>query len=78
MASESGPNCGKMADAGIDAAGREPAPVKQQALWAVAQREAHEDVCATPLFDLLQVFAHSPRVDLGDRLQLSLAVWLWT
>ena len=64
----------RVADAEIDAAAREPDPAKQKALWATAQRKIHDDVCAVPLFDLLQVFARSPRLDLGYPLQGSLSL----
>ena len=42
---------------------------QQQALWKEAQRKIHDDVCAVPLFDLLQVWAHTPRLDFGYELK---------
>ncbi len=64
----------RVADAAIDAAGREADPAKQKALWAEAQRKIHDDVCAVPLFDLRQVWAQSPRLDLGYTLNGSLSL----
>lgn len=54
-----------VADAEIDAARAEADDSKQLALWQAAQRKIHDDVCAVPLFGLLQVWARSPRLDLG-------------
>lgn len=54
-----------VADAEIDAARMESNPEKQLALWKEAQRKIFEDVCAIPLFDLQQVWAHSKRVNFG-------------
>lgn len=64
----------RVADAAIEAAAREGDPAKQKALWSEAQRQIHEDVCAVPLFDLRQVFARSPRLDLGYPLTGSLSL----
>ena len=64
----------KAADGEIEAAGREPDPAKQKALWAEAQRKIHDDVCAVPLFDLRQVWAQSPRLNLGYTLTGSLSL----
>lgn len=64
----------RVADVEIEAAGREPDPAKQKALWAEAQRKIHEDVCAVPLFDLRQVFARNPRLDLGYTLKGALSL----
>lgn len=58
-----------VADAEIEAARSEGDAEKQKALWSVAQRKIHEDVCAIPLFELLQVWAHSKRVDFGYELK---------
>ena len=54
-----------VADAEIVSARAEPDDAKQLALWKTAQQKIHEDVCAVPLFGLLQVWARSPRLDLG-------------
>lgn len=58
-----------VADAEIEAARAEPDPDKQKAFWKEAQRKIHDDVCAIPLFDLQQVWAHSSRVDYGYALK---------
>lgn len=58
-----------VADAEIEAARAESDPGKQKALWAAAQRKIHEDVCAIPLFELLQVWAHSKRIEFGYELK---------
>lgn len=54
-----------VADAEIEAARAEPNADKQKAFWKEAQRKIHDDVCAVPLFDLQQVWAHSNRIDYG-------------
>lgn len=53
------------ADAPIDAARSEADPEKQLALWSEAQVAIVEDVCAVPLFELLQVWGRSENVDYG-------------
>lgn len=58
-----------VADADIEAARGEPDDTKQLALWRSAQRRIHDDVCAVPLFGLMQVWARSPRLDLGYELK---------
>lgn len=58
-----------VADAEIDAARTEPDAAKQKALWKEAQRKIMEDVCAIPLFELRQVWAHSDRLDFGYELK---------
>jgi peptide/nickel transport system substrate-binding protein len=58
-----------VADAEIDAARIEADPSKQLALWKEAQRKIMEDVCAIPLFELRQVWAHSDRLDFGYELK---------
>ena len=63
-----------VADREIEAAKREPDAAKQKALWADAQRKIHEDVCSVPLFDLRQVWAHSPKLKLGYSLMGSLSL----
>jgi peptide/nickel transport system substrate-binding protein len=56
-------------DAEIVAARAEVNPLRQVALWGEAQRKIKDDVCAIPLFDLLQVWAHSSRIDFGYELK---------
>lgn len=58
-----------VADAEIDAARIEPDAAKQAALWKEAQRKVMDDVCAIPLFELRQVWAHSNRLDFGYELK---------
>ncbi len=58
-----------MADDEINAARAESDAEKQKALWKVAQQKIHADVCAVPLFELLQVWAHSKRIDYGYELK---------
>ena len=58
-----------VADAEITAARAEANPLRQVALWGEAQRKIKEDVCAIPLFELLQVWAHSSKIDYGYELK---------
>ena len=58
-----------VADDEIDLARSEGDPEKQKVLWKEAQEKIHKDVCAIPLFELLQVWAHSKRVDFGYELK---------
>ncbi|WP_198302148.1 ABC transporter substrate-binding protein [Bosea sp. AS-1] len=44
----------------------------QKSLWKEAQRKIMEDVCAVPLFELRQVWAHSNRLNYGYELKGSL------
>ncbi|QEL23804.1 polyamine ABC transporter substrate-binding protein [Bosea sp. F3-2] len=44
----------------------------QKALWKEAQRKIMEDVCAVPLFELRQVWAHGDRLAYGYELKGSL------
>ena len=60
------------ADAEIDAARSETVQAKQLALWATAQQKIADAVCTVPLFDLLQVWARTDRLDYGYTLQGSL------
>ena len=57
-----------VADKEIEAARGEPDPAKQKELWATAQRKIIEEVCAVPLFEQLQVWAHKANVDYGYKL----------
>jgi peptide/nickel transport system substrate-binding protein len=55
----------KVADAEIDRARHEPDRTKQLAEWRTAQEKIHTEICAIPLFDLLQVWARRDTVDFG-------------
>lgn len=44
-------------------------PKVQLALWKAAQRKIMENVCAVPLFELRQVWAHNDRLDYGYELK---------
>ena len=57
-----------VADKEIDAARTEPDPAKQKELWETAQKKIIEEVCAVPLFEQLQVWAHKTNVDFGYEL----------
>lgn len=59
-------------DADIDAARREKDADKQLAFVRAAQEKIGRDVCAIPLFDLLQVWVRRPEVDYGYKLENSL------
>jgi len=54
-----------VADAEIEAARIAPDAQTQKAVWKEAQRKIMADVCAVPLFELRQVWAHSNRLDFG-------------
>jgi len=58
-----------VADAEIEAARTAPNPPAQMAMWKEAQRKIMADVCAVPLFELLQVWVHSNRLDYGYELK---------
>ena len=58
-----------VADADIEAARKETDETKQLAAWKAAQEKIHKDVCAVPLFELLQVWARSNKVDYGYTLK---------
>ena len=57
-----------VADKEIDAARSEPDLAKQKELWATAQRKILDEVCAVPLFEQLQVWAHKSNIDYGYKL----------
>jgi CubicO group peptidase (beta-lactamase class C family) len=46
----------------------EPDAAKQKALWKTAQTTIIEEVCAVPLFEQLQVWAHKTNLDFGYKL----------
>ncbi len=62
----------KVADAEIDAARIETDAAKQLQLWKTAQEKIVADVCAVPMFEALQVWAHSTKVKFGYDLKASL------
>jgi peptide/nickel transport system substrate-binding protein len=55
----------KVADAQIAYARNDPDPVKRLAIWRTAQENIAADICAIPLFDLLQVWARTDKLDYG-------------
>lgn len=63
-----------VADHEIEAARRAATAEEQMALWKAAQTKIHDDVCAVPLFELLQVWVHSKRLDYGYKLEGSLSL----
>jgi peptide/nickel transport system substrate-binding protein len=62
------------ADAEIDAARAETDPARQMALWATAQKKIADAVCSIPLYDLLQVWVRSAKLELGYRLDGALTL----
>lgn len=54
-----------VADAQIDQARSEADRGKQMELWGMAQQKIVDQVCSIPLFELLQVWARSPKIDYG-------------
>lgn len=58
-----------VADADIEAARGQTDPAMQLASWKSAQEKIAKDLCAVPLFELLQVWAQSDKVKLGYELQ---------
>jgi peptide/nickel transport system substrate-binding protein len=63
-----------IADAEIKAARVEPDPEKQKALWAEAQKKIVEQVCAVPMFELLQLWAWKDTLDFGYPVEASLSL----
>lgn len=63
-----------VADGSIDAARSEADPEQQLVLWAEAQSAIVEDVCSVPLFELLQVWGRSPKVEYGYELEGALSL----
>ena len=57
-----------VADAEIDAARSEVDPARRDALWAEAQRRIMAEVCAVPIFELMQVWARRATLDYGYEL----------
>lgn len=64
----------RLADEQIVAARSEPNPERQQKLWSEAQQLLVTEVCAIPLFELLQVWVRAPKVNLGYTLNGSLSL----
>lgn len=63
-----------LADEQIVAARSEPNPERQQELWSEAQQLLVTEICSIPLFELLQVWARAPQVNLGYELDGSLSL----
>jgi peptide/nickel transport system substrate-binding protein len=61
-----------VADKEIEQARTAPDAEAQKALWKEAQRKIMENVCAVPLFELRQVWAHADRLNYGYELKGSL------
>lgn len=62
----------EVADREIEAARAETDPARQLALWGEAQRKIHQEICAIPLFELMQVWVRRPNVDFGYQLEGSM------
>lgn len=58
-----------VADEPIEAARIEADPQRQLEYWSEAQRLIHEEICAVPLFNLMQVWLRSDRLDYGYTLE---------
>ena len=54
-----------VADDAITQARSETDPERQQELWATAQSQIMEEVCAVPLFQIMQLWAWNDGLDLG-------------
>jgi peptide/nickel transport system substrate-binding protein len=63
-----------VADQEIDAARGEVDKAKQLALWATAQKKIVAQVCAVPMFELLQVYARRDSLDYGYKLEGSMSL----
>jgi peptide/nickel transport system substrate-binding protein len=66
-------HCG-IADQEIDGARQTADPAKQKALWKEAQDKLIKEVCAVPLYEQLQVWAHRDKLDYGYKLDASLTL----
>jgi peptide/nickel transport system substrate-binding protein len=62
-----------VADKEIEAARSELDGAKQLELWKVAQQKIVAHVCAVPLFDEMQVWGRSEKLDLGYPLEASIS-----
>jgi peptide/nickel transport system substrate-binding protein len=63
-----------VADQEIDAARSEADKAKQLALWATAQKKIVAQVCAVPMFEMLQVYARRDSLDYGYKLEGSMSL----
>jgi peptide/nickel transport system substrate-binding protein len=63
-----------LADQDIDAARQTNDVAKQKALWKDAQDKLVKDVCAVPLYEQLQVWAHRDKLNFGYKLDASLTL----
>jgi len=63
-----------VADKDIDAARQTTDVAKQKALWKDAQDKLVKDVCAVPLYEQLQVWAHRDKLNFGYKLDASLTL----
>jgi peptide/nickel transport system substrate-binding protein len=61
------------ADKEIEAARSELDAARQIALWKTAQQKIIENVCAIPLFDEMQLWGRSEKLDLGYPLEASIS-----
>ena len=66
-------HCG-VADQEIDGARQTADLAKQKALWKEAQDKLISEVCAVPLYEQLQVWAHRDKLDYGYKLDASLTL----
>jgi peptide/nickel transport system substrate-binding protein len=66
-------HCG-IADQEIDGARQTADLAKQKALWKEAQDKLIKEVCAVPLYEQLQVWAHRDKLDYGYKLDASLTL----
>ena len=66
-------HCG-VADQEIDGARQTADLAKQKALWKEAQDKLITEVCAVPLYEQLQVWAHRDKLDYGYKLDASLTL----
>jgi peptide/nickel transport system substrate-binding protein len=63
-----------VADAEIEAARAERDVEKQKALWKTAQEKIAQEICAVPIYEILQIWATRDNVDLGYELIGSLTL----
>lgn len=63
-----------VADEEITVARSEANSERQLELWAIAQQKIVDNVCSVPLFELLQVWARVPELDLGYELSSSISL----
>lgn len=61
-----------VADKEIEEARSTVDAAKQKQLWATAQRKILDEVCAVPLFEQLQVWAHKKNVDFGYKFEAAI------